>query len=82
MEDEDIHLSRGLMESEAEVKKQEKLDFFAGCALSGLIAGTMSVSTSGGQVLSLQMDWEEICEKAYEVAHVMMKTREADEDLD
>lgn len=81
MEDEDIHLSRGLMESEAEVKKQEKLDFFAGCALSGLIAGAVSVAGAGsgsGELVSVDVDWAYVCEKSYSVAHLMMQQRAAE----
>ena len=62
-----------------DVSGPTKLDFFAGCVLSGITAGTLSRSVSGGDttVIDVHVDWDQICEKSYEVAHVMMKHREA-----
>ena len=55
-------------------KMSDKFDFFAGCALSGLLAGALNIPAekTGGQ--TLDYDWA--CRKAYELADMMMKERQ------
>ncbi len=57
--------------------REKEISFFAGCALSGLIAGTMSLTgavTEGEtQGMNIDIDWDGLCEKAYQVAHLMME---------
>jgi patatin-like phospholipase/acyl hydrolase len=63
-----------ILEQKAREKMSDKFDFFAGCALSGLLAGALNIPAekTGGQ--TLDYDWA--CRKAYELADMMMKERQ------
>ena len=82
MEEESIHMSHGLMESDAEVKRQNQLDFFAGCALTGLIAGALGMGLAGssGGVMSVDVDWAYVCKKSYSVARQMIEQGAAEKE--
>ena len=57
---------------------RKQLDYFAGCALSGIVAGVLSLSSSiTPEEIEIHMNWDYACEKSYEVARLMMKRREA-----
>lgn len=56
-------------ESMARSKESDKLDYFAGCALAGILA------SMPGPVEGKTYGWEDTCKDAYAGAAAMMKER-------
>lgn len=63
-----------MAESAVRQESLKRLDFFAGCALAGLLSGAMGLKPEDTEPETLSYDWA--CSKAYDVAKMMVKERE------